>query len=73
MATTRRVRHENYDLQCGARPVDGGRFAPVLVVASVAWPNRPRTIAVKREVYADEAGAVDAACAQGIEWVAHHG
>jgi hypothetical protein len=66
-------RFKNYELQCGARPIDNGKFEPTLVVCSTTWPSRPRTIAVERGDWATEALAIEAAHAQGLQWVAHFG
>lgn len=62
-----------YDLECSARAIDGGRFAPVLVATRHAWPSRPRTIDVARGNHADEESAVAAARSKGIEWIACFG
>jgi hypothetical protein len=66
-------RHQDYELQCSAKPVDNGRFAPVLVVCKQVWPTRPREIAVQRGEYVTEQSAIDAAYAQGIEWIKNYG
>ena len=73
MATSKIFRHENYELLCGAQAVDGGKFAPTLVIAKQVWPTRPRVIAVSRGDYANAEGAIDAAHGQGIEWIADYG
>lgn len=66
-------RHQGYDLLCGTRAIDGGRFAPTLVVCKQSWPTRPRTIAIDRGEYLSEAAALDAARAKGIEWISDFG
>jgi len=73
METTKVFQWQNYELQCTARPLDAGRFAPDLVVAKRAWPSRPRQIAVPRGAHQSEAAAIDAAYAQGIEWIRDYG
>ncbi len=73
MDTTRIYRHQAYELLCGAKAVDGNRFAPSLVVSKLAWPRRPRVIAVERGDHATEEAAIEAAFRQGVEWVLHYG
>jgi hypothetical protein len=73
MEVTRIFRHQDYELVCGANPVDGGKFAPTLVVSKQVWPTRPRVIAVERGGYLNSDSAIDAAHAQGIEWVRNYG
>ena len=67
MEATKVFRHQDYELLCSAKPVDGDRFAPVLTVSKQVWPTRPREIAVKRGDYTTEQTAIDAAYAQGVE------
>lgn len=66
-------KHQDYELICSAKPVDSGRFAPSLVVSKQVWPTRPREIAVPRGIYITEATAIEAAHAQGIEWIKNYG
>ena len=66
-------RHENYELQCSAVPVDGGRFVPSAVLTKQIWPTRPRSIAMRGGHYADQASAIEAARLQGMEWIAAYG
>ena len=73
MDATRTFRHQNYELICTAKPVDSGRFAPRLVVSKQVWPTRPREIAVERGAYTSEETAIDAAYAQGIDWIQNYG
>lgn len=76
MTTTMAIevfRVKAYNLECSARAIDGGRFAPVLVATRQAWPSRPRSIDVARGNHADEESAIAAARAKGIEWVACFG
>jgi hypothetical protein len=73
VTTTKAFTHLNYELLCGASAVDGGRFAPSLVVAKQVWPTRAKTIDVPRSVHATADGAIDAAFAHGVEWVATFG
>jgi len=71
--TTRVFQWQNYELQCSARPVDGGRFAPALVVSKQVWPTRPRQIEVPRDRYATEETAIEAAYSQGVAWIRDYG
>jgi len=73
MDTTRTFRHKQYELQCSAKARDNGRFAPAVVVVKQVWPTRPREIAVKRGDYTTAVDAIDAAHAQGVEWIQHYG
>jgi len=73
MGASQTFRHQDYELVCSAKAVDSGRFAPMLTVSKQVWPTRPREIAVQRGEYTTEQTAIDAAYAQGIEWIAHYG
>jgi hypothetical protein len=73
METTKVFRHRDYELLCGTRLLDGGKFLPTLVVCKQAWPRRPREIAIPRVTYPSESIAIEAAHAQGIEWIANYG
>ena len=73
MDETRTFLHQNYELQCTAKAVDSGRFAPQLVVSKQVWPTRPREIAVERGNYLSAETAIDAARAQGIDWIRDYG
>lgn len=73
MAATQIFRHQNYELLCTAKPVDNNRFAPMLTLSKQVWPTRPREIAVERGEYTSEQTAIDAAYAQGVEWIANYG
>lgn len=73
MEMTRIFRHQDYELVCSAKAVDAGKFAPSLVVSKQVWPTRPRVIAVNRGDHSSEDTAIDAARAQGIEWVQNYG
>ena len=66
-------RHFDYELQCGARPLDGGRFKPTLTVAKDRWPKRPREIDVPVGEHMSEADAIGAAYTRGIEWINEYG
>jgi hypothetical protein len=66
-------KHHEYELVCGAKPVNNGRFAPTLTVCKQVWPTRPREIAVPRGDYTTEQTAIDAAYAQGLEWIQNYG
>ena len=71
MTQTFRVR--DYEMMCGAKAVDNGRFEPTLVVAKNLWPSRPRTIAMQRGQFPTEHAAIESAHAQGLEWIANFG
>ncbi len=73
MDTIRTFRHREYEVVCTAKPADGGRFVPTLIVSKQVWPTRPREIAVARGDYQNEETALDAASAQGIEWISNYG
>jgi hypothetical protein len=60
-------------MTCSAAAVDGGRFAPMLVLSKQAWPRRPRVIAVPRGDYLSEEVAIDAAYTQGVDWIQNYG
>jgi hypothetical protein len=65
--------HLRYELLCGAKAVDGGKFAPTLVISKQAWPRRPRIIDVPRGDFASEEPAIAAAHHEGVEWVSNYG
>jgi hypothetical protein len=71
--TTRIFHWQEYELHCGARPVDEGRFAPDLVVSKKVWPTRARQIAVPRGEYLTEDTAIEAAYSQGLAWIRDYG
>ena len=73
MDAVRIVRRQAYELVCSAKPVDGGKFAPSLVVSKQLWPRRPRVIDVPRGNHLTEEVAMDAAENQGVEWVRNFG
>jgi hypothetical protein len=73
MSATETIAFKAYDLICGARVVEHGMFAPTLVVSRRTWPSRPRVIALTRGDFATEKGAIDAAHAQGVQWVIDFG
>jgi hypothetical protein len=73
MDSTRLFRHQDYEMQCSATSADGCRFVPSLVVSRQSWPRRPRIIAVQRGEHSCEETAIDAAHAQGIEWIRDYG
>ncbi|MEP6739780.1 MAG: hypothetical protein ABJA61_05345 [Caldimonas sp.] len=73
MDLTKSFRHQNYELLCGARAVDNGRFAPTLCVTKHVWPSRPRQIAMARGDFESEQSAIDAAYRQGLDWVSNYG
>jgi hypothetical protein len=73
MEPSKLFKHRDYEMQCGAKPVDNGKFAPTLVVTKRSWPTRPREIAVERGDHASAEAAIEAAYAQGVEWVTNYG
>jgi hypothetical protein len=73
MIASRVFRHQNYELVCSANAVGGGKFTPALVISKQVWPNRPRVIAMQRRNFLTEETAIDAAFAQGVEWVRNYG
>jgi hypothetical protein len=73
MHGTKIVRHQAYEMTCGATPVDGGKFVPTLVLSKQAWPRRPRVIDVPRGDYVSEEVAIDAAYTQGVDWIQNYG
>ena len=73
MSASETVSFKDYDLTCGARAADQGRFAATLVVARRTWPSRPRIIALTRGSFATEVGAIDSARTQGVQWVTDFG
>lgn len=73
MTLTQAIRLQDYDLLCGATPNDSGQFKPTLVITKNVWPSRPRTIAIQRGAFANQEGAIQAAHAQGLEWIANYG
>ncbi len=73
MDATKTFHHQNYELQCSARLGDSGQFVPSLVVSKQVWPTRPRVIAMRRGDYTTEALAIEAARAQGVEWILNYG
>ena len=73
MAASRVLRHQDYELICSANPVDGGKYQPALVVSRLVWPSRPRVIETQRGHHLTEEAAIDAAYAQGIEWIRIYG
>ena len=70
---TQTVRLKDYELICGARAIDGGKFEPTLVISSNTWPSRPRNIAVQAGYFPTEAIAIESAHTQGLEWIADFG
>lgn len=66
-------RVDAYDLECSARILDRGKYAPVLVAKKQVWPSRARVIDVARGDHHDEASAIRAAHSRGIEWVNYFG
>ena len=73
MDATRTFRHQGYDLLCGTKAGDSGKFAPTLIVCKQVWPTRPRIIAVDRGDHLTEQTAIDAAYTKGVEWIVNYG
>lgn len=63
----------HYKLTCSAQACDNGLYRAALVVSKVAWPGRPRTIAMRHDHHPTAQTAIDAAHAQGLEWVRDFG
>lgn len=70
---TKICQHQNYELKCSAKMLDNGEYVPLLVITKQVWPTRPREIAVRRGDYTTPEAAVEAAYAQGLEWIANYG
>jgi hypothetical protein len=73
MTTTATFHSGLYELACSAVASDNGKFHPALVITKNTWPTRPRTIAVRRDLYPTPDGAIEAAREQGLEWVRNYG
>ncbi len=73
MDTSKSFQHKKYDLLCGAREVDRGRFAATLCVSSLNWPSRPRQIALLPGNFPSAHTAIDSAYNQGLDWVLKFG
>ena len=73
MSTPKTFRLKHYELICGAKQVDNGKFVPTLVISSNTWPSRPRTIAIQPGHFLSEDVAIESAHAQGLEWIANFG
>lgn len=73
MVTTQTFSYRGYQLTCTAVVDSAGRFEPALLAASIAWPSRPRTIAMQRGRYDTPDAAIQEAHRQGIKWVEDHG
>jgi len=73
MDTAKVLRHLDYELHCGAKALDGGRFKPTLTVAKDRWPKRPREIDVPVGEHWSELEAIDAAYARGVAWINEYG
>jgi len=73
MDATRTFRHQDYELLCSAKPMASGRYTATLVVCKQVWPTRPRVIAMRHVDYGTEGVAIDAAHAQGVEWILNYG
>jgi hypothetical protein len=73
MIATQIFRIKDYELSCSASASDNGRFEPALVISKLAWPSRPRTIAVRRGAHPTSEMAIEAARVAGVEWVRDFG
>lgn len=58
---TKSFQHEDYDLLCGAKTLDRGRFAPTLFVSKQSWPRRRRQIALAPGDFPSTHTAINAA------------
>lgn len=65
--------HQDYELVCSARAVEGGRFAAALTISKQVWPSRSREIAVEKALYESEDAAIDAAHLCGLAWIRDYG
>jgi hypothetical protein len=63
---TKLIELQNYELKCGARPIDGGRFVPTIKATKQVWPFRHRIVAVKRDFNPSEEAAIVAAAAPAM-------
>ena len=73
MSETLIYQHQDYELSCSAKALDGGRFEPVLVIVKKVWPTRSRQIAVERGEFTRASDAIEAAHAQGLAWISNYG
>ncbi len=73
MDATKSFLHKDYELLCGARSLDRGRFAPTLCVSKQIWPTRPRQIALLRGDFPSADSAIHAAYSQGLDWISNFG
>ena len=73
MIGTQTFHVKDYELACSAVQGASGKFEPSLVISRQIWPRRPRTIAMRRGAHASADSAIEAAHAQGIEWVTNYG
>ncbi|HEX2541491.1 MAG TPA: hypothetical protein VHM00_10460 [Caldimonas sp.] len=73
MDTVKVFRHLEYELHCGAKALDGGRFKPTLTVAKDRWPKRPREIDVPLGEHRSEHDAIEAAYSRGVSWINEYG
>jgi hypothetical protein len=64
---------DGYEVRCGARLLDTGKFEPTLVITRQIWPTRARVIAVPRGEHADAEAAIGAAQDAGRAWMANYG
>lgn len=70
---TQTFQHQNYELRCSARSLDGGRFQPHVVVCKQVWQSRPRDIALERGSFDNEHEAIEAAKEAGLLWIENYG
>ena len=73
MDATQIFRVHDYELVCGAKATDSGKFEPTAVVSKCIWPSRPRTLAMQRGDFLTAAAAVESAHAQALVWIANFG
>ncbi len=74
MDSTQKIfRHQDYELVCCARAVEGGRFVSSLTISKQVWPSRSREIAVEKALYETQDAAIDAAHVKGLEWIKDYG
>ena len=73
MEEAKSFQHKDYDLLCGAKTLDRGRFAPTLFISKQGWPRRRRQIALAPGDFPSAQTAIDAAFTQGVDWVLNFG
>ncbi len=73
MEEAKSFQHKDYELLCGAKTLDRGRFAPTLFISKQSWPRRRRQIALAPGDFPSTHTAINAAFTQGVDWVLNYG